>query len=117
MQSSAVPLQPASATVGPIFPPSIPMVIYAMLSGASIGKLFMGGMVPGVLLAILLMIYVAFISHKRNYPAGVVMSKREFRELHCRLFRHCLQLLFFLVEFIPVSVLLQRLVLLLLHTH
>ena len=35
-------------------------------------------MVPGVLLAILLMIYVAFISHKRNYPAGVVMSKREF---------------------------------------
>ena len=68
----------ASATVGPIFPPSIPMVIYAMLSGASIGKLFMGGMVPGVLLAILLMIYVAFISHKRNYPAGVVMSKREF---------------------------------------
>ena len=65
----------ASATVGPIFPPSIPMVIYAMLSGASIGKLFM---VPGVLLAILLMIYVAFISHKRNYPAGVVMSKREF---------------------------------------
>ena len=49
-----------------------------MLSGASIGKLFMGGMVPGVLLAILLMIYVAFISHKRNYPAGVVMSKREF---------------------------------------
>lgn len=54
------------------------MVIYAMLSGASIGKLFMGGMVPGVLLAILLMIYVAFISHKRNYPAGVVMSKREF---------------------------------------
>ena len=68
----------ASATVGPIFPPSIPMVIYAMLSGASIGKLFMGGMVPGVLLAILLMIYVAFISHKRNYPAGVVMSKKEF---------------------------------------
>ena len=38
----------------------------------------MGGMVPGVLLAILLMIYVAFILHKRNYPAGVVMSKREF---------------------------------------
>lgn len=68
----------ASATIGPIFPPSIPMVIYAMLSGASIGKLFMGGMVPGVLLAILLMIYVAFISHKRNYPAGVQMTLRQF---------------------------------------
>ena len=43
----------ASATVGPIFPPSIPMVIYAMLSGASVGKLFAGGMVPGVLLFVL----------------------------------------------------------------
>ena len=94
------------------------MVIYAMLSGASIGKLFMGGMVPGVLLAILLMIYVAFISHKRNYPAGVVMSKREF----LRATLQALPALFTvvissLVEFIPVSVLLQRLVLLLLHTH
>lgn len=68
----------ASATIGPIFPPSIPMVIYAMLSGASVGKLFMGGMVPGVLLAILLMIYVFFISRKRNYPAGVRMSLRQF---------------------------------------
>lgn len=68
----------ASATIGPIFPPSIPMVIYAMLSGASVGKLFMGGMVPGMLLAILLMIYCFFISRKRNYPAGVKMSLRQF---------------------------------------
>jgi len=68
----------ASATIGPIFPPSIPMVIYAMLSGASVGKLFMGGMVPGVLLAILLMIYVFFLSRKRNYPSGVRMSLRQF---------------------------------------
>lgn len=68
----------ASATVGPIFPPSIPMVIYAMLSGASIGMLFMGGMIPGVLLAILLMVYVGFISYKRDYPAGVVMTKKQF---------------------------------------
>lgn len=68
----------ASATIGPIFPPSIPMVIYGMLSGASVGKLFMGGMVPGVLLAILLMIYVFFISHKRNYPSGVIMTLAQF---------------------------------------
>lgn len=68
----------ASATIGPIFPPSIPMIIYAMLSGASIGKLFMGGMIPGILLALFLMIYVGFISKKRNYPSGVVMTKREF---------------------------------------
>lgn len=68
----------ASATVGPIFPPSIPMVIYAMLSGASVGKLFMGGMVPGILLSILFMVYVAFVSHKRNYPAGVKMTLKQF---------------------------------------
>ena len=68
----------ASATIGPIFPPSIPMVIYGMLSGASVGKLFMGGMVPGVLLAALLMVYVFFISHKRSYPSGVIMSLRQF---------------------------------------
>lgn len=68
----------ASATIGPIFPPSIPFIIFGMLSGASVGKLFMGGMVPGVLLAVILMVYVAFISHKRNYPAGVKMTGREF---------------------------------------
>lgn len=58
----------ASATIGPIFPPSIPAVIYAMLTGASVGALFMAGMVPGVLLAIALCIYVAIISKKRHYP-------------------------------------------------
>ncbi len=68
----------ASATVGPIFPPSIPMVIYAMLSGASVGKLFAGGMVPGVLLAVLLMIYCFFLSEKRNYPSGVKMTLKQF---------------------------------------
>ena len=71
-------LTAASATVGPIFPPSIPMVIYAMLSGASIGKLFMGGMIPGILLSIVLMLYVAFISAKRKYPRGEQMAVRQF---------------------------------------
>ena len=71
-------LTAASATVGPIFPPSIPMVIYAMLSGASIGKLFMGGMIPGIFLSILLMIYVGFISMKRKYPRGEQMAIRQF---------------------------------------
>jgi tripartite ATP-independent transporter DctM subunit len=60
----------ASATIGPVFPPSIPMVFYALLSGASIGALFMGGMIPGILLAICLMGYVAWIAKRRNYPKG-----------------------------------------------
>lgn len=58
----------ASATIGPIFPPSIPMVIYSMLTGASVGALFMAGMVPGVLLAIALCVYVVIIANKRKYP-------------------------------------------------
>ncbi len=68
----------ASATIGPIFPPSIPMVIYSMLSGASVGALFMGGMVPGVLLAIALMIYVAYVAYKRNYPRSEKVSVKAF---------------------------------------
>lgn len=68
----------ASATIGPIFPPSIPMVIYSMLSGASVGALFMGGMVPGVLLAIALMVYIIIIAHKRNYPVSEKVGLHEF---------------------------------------
>ena len=68
----------ASATIGPIFPPSIPMVIYSMLSGASVGALFMGGMVPGVLLAIALMIYIMIIAHKRNYPVSEKVNLHAF---------------------------------------
>lgn len=68
----------ASATIGPIFPPSIPMVIYSMLSGASVGALFMGGMVPGVLLALALMVYIMVIAHKRNYPISEKVHLREF---------------------------------------
>ena len=58
----------ASATIGPIFPPSIPMVVYAMLTGASVGALFMGGMMPGILLALFLCVYIVIIAKKRNYP-------------------------------------------------
>lgn len=68
----------ASATIGPIFPPSIPMVFYSMLSGASIGKLFLGGMIPGLLIGVALMIYIGFIAKKRNYPRGIARTFREF---------------------------------------
>ncbi|MCG3210337.1 MAG: Sialic acid TRAP transporter large permease protein SiaM [Anaerolineae bacterium] len=68
----------ASATIGPIFPPSIPMIFYAMLSGASIGALFMGGMIPGLLIGVALMIYIAIIAQKRNYPRGLDVTLRIF---------------------------------------
>jgi tripartite ATP-independent transporter DctM subunit len=68
----------SSAVIGPIFPPSIPFVIYAVISGASIGKLFLGGMIPAFILAGVLMAYVAYIAKKRNYPRGVRASFRDF---------------------------------------
>ena len=67
----------ASATIGPIFPPSIPMIFYSMLSGASIGALFVGGMVPGLLVGIALMGYIAIIARVRNYPRGEKLILRD----------------------------------------
>ena len=58
----------ASATLGPIIPPSIPMVIYALVSGASVGALFLGGVVPGLSMALLMMLVVHVIATRRNMP-------------------------------------------------
>jgi len=58
----------ASATLGPIIPPSIPMVIYALVSGASVGALFLGGVVPGVLMTLLMMGVVHVIARRRDMP-------------------------------------------------
>jgi tripartite ATP-independent transporter DctM subunit len=74
----ACSLTSSSATLGPTFPPSIPLVIYAMLSGTSVGALFLGGMIPAIVLALALMIYVAIIAKKRNYPRGEKIKIREF---------------------------------------
>ena len=68
----------STAVIGPIFPPSIPFVIYAMISGASVGKLFMGGMIPAIILCIVTGIYVYFISKKRNYPTGSKVTLKQF---------------------------------------
>lgn len=59
-----------SSTIGPIFPPSIPLIVYAMLSGASVGALFIGGVIPGLLIAVALMLYIVYIARKRNYPTA-----------------------------------------------
>lgn len=60
----------ASATISPIIPPSIPMVIYAMLTGASLGYLFLAGIIPGLLIALLEAGMVYYLSKKRGYPKG-----------------------------------------------
>ncbi|MFA6506163.1 MAG: TRAP transporter large permease [Treponemataceae bacterium] len=58
----------ASSTIGPIFPPSIPMVIYGGIASVSIGKLFLGGVVPGLLMAVALSVYALVVSLKMNFP-------------------------------------------------
>jgi len=58
----------ASATIGPIIPPSIPMVVYGMMTEVPVGILFVGGIVPGLLLALATSILVFMISKKRHYP-------------------------------------------------
>lgn len=71
-------LTAASATIGPVFPPSIPFIIFSMLSGASVGALFMAGVVPGVMLALFLMIYVAIVAKKKKLPYGEKYPKGTF---------------------------------------
>jgi len=63
----AAAITAASATIGPIIPPSIPMVLYALVSNASIGYLFLGGIVPGLMMGVVLMAMNAWISARRGF--------------------------------------------------
>ena len=58
----------ASSTIGPIFPPSIPFVIYGGIASVSVGKLFLGGVVPGLAMMVALMIMIFFYALKNKYP-------------------------------------------------
>ncbi|KQT83863.1 TRAP transporter large permease [Aurantimonas sp. Leaf443] len=64
---AAVGVTAASATLGPIFPPSLPFVIYGMMANVSIGALFMAGIVPGVVMTLLMMVTVAVFARRRGW--------------------------------------------------
>jgi tripartite ATP-independent transporter DctM subunit len=66
----SVAITAASSLIGPIIPPSIPMVFYGVLAGVSIGSLFIGGIVPGLLMAGSLMVWVYIQAKRHNYPQG-----------------------------------------------
>jgi TRAP-type C4-dicarboxylate transport system permease large subunit len=70
----AVGVTAASATVGPILPPSLPFVIYGMMASVSIGQLFLAGVVPGVLMGLAMMLTVAWFAWRRNYGSDVPFS-------------------------------------------
>lgn len=67
-----------SSTLGPIIPPSIPLVVYATVSGASVGALFMAGIIPGVVMALLMMAVVTIYAIIRHYPRTKFPSGGEF---------------------------------------
>ncbi len=77
--SFAAALTAVTSVIGPIIPPSIPMVIYALVSDASIGYLFLAGMVPGLLMAGLQMVQVAITARRQNFPVEEPVPLREVR--------------------------------------
>ncbi len=76
----AVGITAASATIGPIIPPSIVMIIYSSMTGLSIAALFVAGILPGLAIGVALMAIVALISRRRNYPRR---SKMPWRQRFC----------------------------------
>ncbi len=67
----AVGVTAASATLGPIIPPSLPFVIYGMMANVSVGALFLAGILPGLLMAALMMLTVAYFAHKNGWGADI----------------------------------------------
>jgi len=68
----------ASSTMGMIIPPSVPMVIYAYISEESVGRLFLGGLIPGVMIGLLMLSITLGVSYKNTYPKEI--SSLSFRE-------------------------------------
>ena len=79
-------LTAATAVVGPIFPPSIPMVYYALVSSASIGALFLGGVVPALIIVAFQMIAAFVTARRRGFPVEAAIPWRQFPLIFLRAF-------------------------------
>jgi tripartite ATP-independent transporter DctM subunit len=75
--SFAAAVTAASSVIGPIIPPSIPLVLYALISDTSIGYLFLGGVVPGLLIGFAQMGLIAYAAKRRNFPVETAVPLRE----------------------------------------
>ena len=62
----------ASSTMGMIIPPSVPMIIYAIAAEESIGQLFLGGIIPGIMVGLMQMLVIAYLARRNGYPTEVV---------------------------------------------
>jgi tripartite ATP-independent transporter DctM subunit len=71
----------ATAVIGPIIPPSIPLVLYALISDTSIGYLFAAGVVPGLVMTVVMMGLNAYLAHQRDFPVEPPVPMREFLPL------------------------------------
>jgi tripartite ATP-independent transporter DctM subunit len=76
----------AAATIGPIVPPSIPMVFYALIANTSVSAMFLGGLVPAVLMAISLMAIIAVLARRRDFPREAPIPVREWPAAIARAF-------------------------------
>ena len=76
----------AASTIGPIIPPSIPMVLYALISDSSIGYLFLGGILPGLLMGLVLMILNARAARVRAFPVEKTVPLKELPKITVRAF-------------------------------
>lgn len=82
----AAAITAASATIGPIIPPSIPMVLYSVISDTSIGYLFLAGIVPGLIMGLVLMIMNTIIAHKRNFVTEIPVPLKKLPKTTIRAF-------------------------------
>ena len=80
-KSYAAAITAATATVGPIIPPSLPMIMYALVSDASIGFLFAAGILPGLLMGLMMAGTNAYIANRRNFPVEKPTSIRDLPKL------------------------------------
>lgn len=80
----AAAITAATATIGPIIPPSIPLVLYALISDTSIGYLFAAGVVPGLVMALVMMGMNAVLARRRNFPVEPPVPMKEFLPLTAR---------------------------------
>jgi tripartite ATP-independent transporter DctM subunit len=67
----------ASSLIGPIIPPSVPIILYAILAGVSVNGLLIAGIIPGLLMAVSLMVYIGYVARKRNYPTEARATMRR----------------------------------------